>query len=209
MDPLELLNHVDTFYNNAWGKLVVVVSIITGFFGVALPIIFLLFQRKSFKDEKEEIKKKILDDLSSEISTKLDLAKKELAETLNSHLDDEISKSKEKIDKEISKLNCGIYIVESNDMNRRSDFAKAIKFGSKSIGCAIKSGNQRLVQNCVNNVIEYAKNALGVSDFQITQEIIDELKEKCKMLKQNNIDDCYLNFEQGLSDITLKLTEKL
>lgn len=65
------------------------------------------------------------------------------------------------------------------------------------------------MQNCVNNVLEYAKNALGVSDFQITQEIIDELKEKCKMLKQNNIDDCYLNFEQGLSEITLKLTEKL
>jgi len=75
IDPMQLIEQVEVFYNNAWDKLVIFVSIIFIVLGVILPIILQRLQKRSFNLEKEDIKKELkeyVDLLGKNVSLSID-----------------------------------------------------------------------------------------------------------------------------------------
>ncbi len=76
----DLVEKVDNFYNNAWTKLIFIISIGFGVVGIVVPIFIQWFQKRSLKASEEILKKEIATktkDIQEEISTNL---KKEIEE---------------------------------------------------------------------------------------------------------------------------------
>jgi len=70
-DAIDLINKVDAFYNNAWGKLILFGSISFAIVGIIVPLLIPLYQQRTLKlsedllkNEINNIKGEIFDELS-------------------------------------------------------------------------------------------------------------------------------------------------
>ena len=56
---LDILEKVDTFYNNAWNKLIIVGSVAITIVGIVVPLIIQWYQKRTLKLSEELLKKSI------------------------------------------------------------------------------------------------------------------------------------------------------
>lgn len=88
LNPFELLEKVNGFYNNAFNSLITIVACIIGFAGVLLPIAIAFFQNRQFKIQKADLEKNLKEVIKEEIAATA-LA---LEEKTNQLIDTEIKK---------------------------------------------------------------------------------------------------------------------
>jgi hypothetical protein len=76
---IELINKVDSFYNSAWDKLIIVGSVSLAIIGILVPFIIQLYQKKTLKISEESLKRnidfqasKIKDEVSASIQSIID-----------------------------------------------------------------------------------------------------------------------------------------
>jgi hypothetical protein len=62
-DTMELIEKVDTFYNNAWGKLIVTFSGLGALIGVVFPYITSSYQKEAFKVSEERLNENFRNEL--------------------------------------------------------------------------------------------------------------------------------------------------
>ncbi len=58
-DIIDLVTKVDSFYNNAWQKLIIVGTVAFAIIGIALPLIIQWYQKKALSLSEELLKKEI------------------------------------------------------------------------------------------------------------------------------------------------------
>lgn len=86
---VELIQKVDSFYNNAWIKLIFIITIMFSIVGIIIPIFFQWLQKKSLKASEDllkneiqnsisKVKDEILKDLTTEIEGKFQNYEKEI-----------------------------------------------------------------------------------------------------------------------------------
>ena len=75
---IDIIEKVDSFYNNAWSKLIIVVSIMGAVVGVFIPIIIQWYQNKTIKSSEEKLASKLKEEVSQ---LKIEI-KKELQSTI-------------------------------------------------------------------------------------------------------------------------------
>jgi len=56
LSPLEILDKVDRFYSNAWGQLVLFVTILIALFGIAAPVLLSFYQRQLARAKEERLR---------------------------------------------------------------------------------------------------------------------------------------------------------
>lgn len=87
---IELINKVDTFYNSAWDKLVLIGSISFAVIGLLVPFVIQWYQKKSLKISEELLKNEMLNQAA--------ILKGEILEDINNTLADRIKDFENKID---------------------------------------------------------------------------------------------------------------
>lgn len=88
-DSLELISKVDTFYNNAWDKLVITLSIIGGIVAFVIPYITNWYQQKTFKVNQERLNENFTKEIKRvelEITTLYNERFEKLEERLNAKI---------------------------------------------------------------------------------------------------------------------------
>lgn len=65
---LEIIEKVDTFYNNAWGKLVIFGAILFGIVGVFVPVFIQWYQKRTLKLSEETLKNRLKQELTDELT---------------------------------------------------------------------------------------------------------------------------------------------
>lgn len=68
LNPFELLEKINGFYNNAFNSLITIVACIIGFAGVLLPIAIAFFQNRQFKIQKADLEKNLTEVIKEEIA---------------------------------------------------------------------------------------------------------------------------------------------
>jgi LPS O-antigen subunit length determinant protein (WzzB/FepE family) len=56
-NSIDLINKVDSFYNSAWDKLIIVGSIAFAIIGILVPYVIQWYQKKTLKISEELLKK--------------------------------------------------------------------------------------------------------------------------------------------------------
>jgi len=78
INSFQLLEYVNNFYNNAWNRLIVAVTISLFVIGVIMPLLIQWYQRKFFRLEENKIKEGIKTDLLKEVKNNFEEEKKNL-----------------------------------------------------------------------------------------------------------------------------------
>jgi len=81
-DSMDLLNKMDSFYNNSWSKLMIVVTIAFSIIGIIMPILVQWYQKKELKLSEEKLRLEIKQEIDDALKVMRSDFKKEIDEQL-------------------------------------------------------------------------------------------------------------------------------
>jgi hypothetical protein len=105
-DGIDLINKVDSFYNSAWDKLIIIGYIAFAVIGIIVPFVIQWYQKKSLKISEELLKKEI-----ENHTLKL---KTELLTNINEQLESKLKVFENKILRLTSSMNAKIFHIQGN-----------------------------------------------------------------------------------------------
>lgn len=174
ISPLELVSKVDSFYNNAWTKLVVLFGII----GVIIPIVIGLIQYIKNKKELEYLKAEILENLKKEINDYLINEKQEI----NNFLDKKIAI--------IQNATEGVsYSIQATLLLEKKEYEKAYLDYINCMTCFLvgeefsnfRETKKEFIEKCVPNInlnmlkSPYMQAAIKYSDYYQSDKLLERL----------------------------------
>jgi len=115
---IELINKVDTFYNSAWDKLVLIGTISFAVIGLLVPFVIQWYQKKSLKVSEELLKKEMENQ-----SMKL---KAEILEDINNTLEERIKDFENKINELNASITAKTFHLQGNGHLADKLYAEAL-----------------------------------------------------------------------------------
>jgi hypothetical protein len=189
---LELVSNVNSFYDNAWNKLVYLLSIIGGIIVFVIPLILSRLQRRELKLNKEDfqeyVDKKII----------------EFERTIKEHNDESIKSFGAQIElnqqKEIAKLYAMTFHLQGREH-------MILKHFNNAIDNFIKSLNQQLYADHTKNI---PVSLQGIYSCLIElNKNKQSLTEKRKKDIENIIDNINKDYPDIYSDYISKITKHI
>lgn len=168
---VDLIQKVDTFYNNAWTKLIIIITILFTVAGIIFPFILnLVLQRAQKKELKasEEVLKK-------EIATKTEEIKNKISE--------EIVK---KIDDKFKEYEGNVLLLKGEFYLAKESYREALSTFITAAICFLKCNDYQNLQNVLNLILNSCLPNVSFEDISHVKEVYDndldlflsELKEK-------------------------------
>lgn len=196
-EAVELISNVDSFYNSAWNKLIIVGSLAFGVIGIIVPLVIQWYQKKTLKISEELLKKNIENQtlkLKSELMT-------EITQTLETKL----KNFEEKIDKESASHNAKTFHLQGNSLHNKGLISEALGdfiIAARDYSYVEDYSNLRSILNFILNECLPKLSQEEVTDLKILQncdldQVLTEIEKK---------DDKGV-FIQTLREIRLKLTK--
>ncbi len=114
----ELISHVDSFYNSAWDKLVIVGSLAFAVIGLLVPFAIQWYQKRSLKISEELLKK--------DVENQMLKLKADLLVEINSALEEKIKIFDHKIEKLNANSDAKTHHIQGNGLLDDSCFSEAL-----------------------------------------------------------------------------------
>jgi hypothetical protein len=105
-DSIDLLNKVDSFYNSAWDKLILIGTLSFAVVGIVVPFVIQWYQKKTLKLSEDLLKK--------EIENQTIKIKEEIIQELNQKLEEKINEYEEKINVLNASTNAKAFHIQGN-----------------------------------------------------------------------------------------------
>jgi hypothetical protein len=137
MNPFDLLEKVNTFYDSAWSKLVIFTSIILAVVGVLIPLIISWFQNRNIQLREESIRR----DIISEFETKNEELRCELKKSIDEIVKTKIEELDKRFEERIQYVDAGSYHVQATLCLNNQAFKTALDSYFNAGYCYIK-GNE-------------------------------------------------------------------
>jgi len=134
VDSIQLLNNVNAFYNQAWDKLVLVITLSVAIVGIAVPVFLSILQKKTFDSEVKELERRI-----SKKQTELIAG---------------VKQRQEKIERDSAQSLAGVYHVQTIFMKTQGRYANAIGSGLDAIMSYLKCKHTQGFRAILTVVIE-------------------------------------------------------
>jgi|GEM_PF-6695698 len=205
LDAFTLLNHVETFYNDAWERAIWLLGAIIAIFGVIVP---LFLQARYLEDTKADITEKINDiqnglkdseEQKIEIENKVRAAKDDLEtkvakqeELLKQYTDDQKNQINEylvRTEKTINEKTDNLYLTTGTAyiglLLAQDDLGNKLTSLNNAIDAFLSGKHYDRIQNCAQIFMDY-KNELASAQkpciyplqWQELREGIEQLKER-------------------------------
>ncbi len=163
-ETLAILEKVNNFYSDSFYQLLWFNGVMGAIVGIFVPLIFQHYQNRKNKQDKKE--------LNNAIETKSDLIKEEIKKEIKKYTDDDWTKRKNDIDKELKKIDS---TSRGFSFHLSGLSARDKKLYTKALEDYIISGinyikasdelNLQAIINCINGCLEYLnKSQLEDSD---------------------------------------------
>ncbi|MES2378224.1 MAG: hypothetical protein V4553_16660 [Bacteroidota bacterium] len=117
-DSMDLLTRMDTFYNNSWSKLIMVITIAFAIIGILIPFLIQLYQKRELKLSEDRLK----EDIKKEVALAL--------EALNISSEENI---KAKLDLLTVEIYAGLYHVQAHNLLIQKDYTRSLRDYTKAI----------------------------------------------------------------------------
>lgn len=197
IDFSSLLNMVDTFYNNAWNKLIILLAIV----GVGWPVILKLYSDYRVKIKEDKLEKKLSDKIQNLNKKNIELINKENDANIKG-IDKFISKKLEIIDIKLSASKGLLWHVQGNLDYDKKEYDTALHYfflASEYYFNGKDERNLQIVLTCIK--ICYKK----IEDLSILEKVenphlvllkkLNEINENARY--KNAIDDIEKEFESA------------
>ncbi len=103
-ESIDLIQKVDSFYNSAWNKLVLVGAVAFAVVGVVVPVIFQWYQQRTIKLSEELLKK--------DISEQANRIKAEIIKSVSEEINTQLGKNKEELKKLNASANAKTFLLQ-------------------------------------------------------------------------------------------------
>ena len=187
LSPIEILNHLDSFYNNAWNKLILFTTILLAIVGIIVPLIITWFQNRNLKLKEQNLRNEI----ELDYKKKLQIIKQDLLKQTLKEIDEKIEKFDERQDKLRAELKGLHFHLQANatqddTKGKLTDFIIASEFYIKGEDYL----NLRTTVDCICDEIENSsKEELkeikeDAADIANLIELLGEIDEKGSFTSQ-------------------------
>ncbi|SDY10175.1 hypothetical protein SAMN05444411_1255 [Lutibacter oricola] len=152
----ELISQVNDFYDSAWLKLIIVISVL----GIIVPVLVQLFQRKSLKDLTSFITKQMNDNFDYKIKELKEFNKSEINKTMSeikkdiAILETKNSKMIAEVDASVYYLQGRIFALDANYFDSFTDFIRSTYDWLKSE----KTERARVTLSNATNSLKFLKS---------------------------------------------------
>lgn len=167
IDISTLLNMVDTFYNNAWNRLTIILIVfgsIGGLVGIAWPMLLKKFSDYHAKIEVEKVEKNLKEqfqNLSNENEKIIEKGIEKGMNALSEAIDKVVSKKLDDVDTKINRSRGLIWHVLGNLYHEKNDFKLAFNYyfnSSESYFNAKDESNLQRIIDCIKECYEEVKD---------------------------------------------------
>lgn len=186
-DTLDIINKIDQLYDTAWNHLIVLVTVLTLFIGVIIPLLIQWAQRRFFKLEAQSIKNELHSHVDSNIKSKLVKEIEEKFETLDQRLNI-------KIDESLNRLEGMIFMVLAvSEIASADDYLNAFLHYVGASVSLVKAQDEVNIQRSLDAVDMCLSNILS-NDLVVEEESATKFTDLIKELKENNKKGKYTNY---------------
>jgi hypothetical protein len=163
IQTIDLINKIDSFYNSAWNKLILIGSIALGIIGILVPIIIQWYQKKIYELSEENLKQ--------ELSIKMSELKEELKDTIEDQIKENIKEYEDKIEKLTSSANAKVFHIQGNGLLKEGDYNEAMANYIIATEDYFKSDDYSNLQNTLSLICDNCLPKLSkeeVNDIKIS-----------------------------------------
>lgn len=171
VQPLDIINKVDIFYNNAWTKLATTVTIFFLLVGVVVPLIIQWYQKRELKHSEENLKSENLVQISKAL------------EKLKQDILDESSKALKALKEEIQNdySEAIILLTRTNDENIAAMSEKSQNFTEATL-------------THIQGLISFDKGDFAAASYMFLKSL-----EYAVLAKDNHIDVSFTNINSAMN----------
>jgi hypothetical protein len=191
MDPLDVLNKVDAFYNSAWEKLIFFAGILVAMVGIIIPILFNWLQNRTLRIHESTIK----NELENDFAKKLKEVEKTLTESVETKMSEKLKGIEFNIEIKNQIAQGGIFLLQGARNFRDGIFKQAVLDYCNSGTCYLHA-NDLITLLRINKAIPVTIAKLSKADLASLQEEEDQPNKYIAELKEKN--------EKGLFSDILK-----
>lgn len=201
LTPFQLLEKVDLFYNGAWEKLVIYVTILIAFTGVLVPILVTWLQKRLFALEEDKIKaglKEYCGKLTQEI-------KQDIASKFNEQkeaVDKKSAELEKKLSKKIAESRGATLHIQGNFYLKQNIFLTALESYIDAIPYLIEANDQLNLIRVLKATIDICMPKIYAEDLESLEHDRYDLDIIIQSLEHNNIDSRYtdqiINFKKAI-----------
>jgi hypothetical protein len=161
MDAVDIVQKIDTFYNNAWNKLIFLITVGFTIVGVIVPLFIQWLQKRSLKASEELLKK--------EIEARTLKIKKEITDDLLKSIDEKFKEYENEIKITRASGKAKTSLAEAKYNLEKNNYPRALGDFITSAYACIASSEHRTLQDII-------KYILGDCLPYLSQEEIEDLK---------------------------------
>jgi hypothetical protein len=196
MEPnaaIELINYVDAFYNNAFNKLIIYATLLLALIGIAWPLFLQWYQRKQYKIEEEEVKKKLIDHITVEMAKQQAVLLQEIDNKIKQgeiQNQNETDKLFTEVKNKTSYLLGGINIIQANYFSNIKQFEVALSSFIAGALATIECADERHLQISLKG-IDNSFMKIKEKSSTVNKQIVDQLTELINRLQNYNTNGRY------------------
>ena len=190
----DVITHVNNFYDSAWVKLLIVISII----GIIIPIIAQHFQRKSLKDLTEFIRNQMNDTLQLKIEELKSYSKQEIDNSIND-LNSTIKQMENRNKLLLNEIDASTYYLQGRASVLSKDYSMAIISFLKSTYLYLEGERPERSKVQLANLKLCLRSISEISVLDKTSKLIKEsslglnLEEALVQIKEHPSSNLYHN----------------
>jgi hypothetical protein len=199
-DAIDLITKVDSFYNSAWEKLVIIVSISFGIVGIIVPFIIQWYQKKTLKISEELLK--------SDIETKALKIKSDLLLEIDNTLEVKMKQFDLKLEKHNASSNAKSFHLQGVSMIKEGKFSNALSDFVKASEDFLFSENYQNLQRSLKNISHLCIPELSkeeISDLKILDDT--DLEKLLSDLETRDDNDMFIDVVREIRFKLVKMPE--
>jgi hypothetical protein len=192
IDFSALLNMVDTFYSNAWNRLIITLAIV----GVAWPIILKIYSDYRVKIKEEKLEKKLSEKIQNLNKRNLELINKKNDANIEG-IDKFISKELENIDIKLSASRGLLWHVQGNLDYEKEEYDTALNYFFLAFENYFNGKDELNLQrilNCIKNCYKM------VEDLSYLEKVENQHLDLIKKLNEINENLRYRDVITGIEE---------
>lgn len=171
----EVIDQVTNYYENAWIKLLFLITILGGITGILLPIYFSRAQKKELQINKDEFKDYVDKNVSAIESKILEFNKNEIQKT-KTDIDFETQKK-------IDQLYGMTFFLQGQHLSSKEYTDLAIKNFIWSMSYQLKSNKLKNVNSCLESIIKNLTNVKRANILSTTKINLEKVLLKLSKLE--------------------------
>ena len=196
LTPIEILEKLDMFYNNAWNKLILFTTILLAIVGVIIPLIINWWQNRNLKLREKDLKNEI----TSFFDEKLKDFKKDLSSSIEEKYKDELKKMKYYQLKIQGKLEGAQFLLQANSQSDIKDKLNSLYWSARGY---INGKDFLNLQTVIDLIV---KNIPKLKDEDLIELKANEVDFEDIIIRLKKINENYSQ-TKSMRDIKVALTK--